>query len=115
MNKPMQTRGQVLLAIEMLTRACDMRIAHWRRLSLLRYAHEVMVMGDDNLGDRSKILHLMIVQLSEYDPSHFVHSEIKGIVREVRDGLQEYHDDVFAQEIEREKKRNSEKLDDIPF
>lgn len=114
MNYTMQTSGQIKLAIEMLTRAGDMRIAHRKRLSLLRYAHEVMLLNETELDQRANELHRMIVTLSEYAPDRIIHSEIKAIVREVRDALQEYHDDTFSNDIDR-KTANLFGSDDIPF
>jgi hypothetical protein len=87
-----KTRNQFLLAIEMLTRACDMRMSHSKRLRLLRYAHEVMVLSDAPLTIEANRLYRMMTVLSEYEKDRITHSDIKGIVREVRDALQAHVD-----------------------
>jgi hypothetical protein len=91
-----KTRNQFLLAIEMLTRACDMRMSHAKRLRILRYAHEVMVLSDASLPREANRLYRMMTALSEYDKDRIIHSEIKGIIREVRDAVQEYVDDTWS-------------------
>jgi len=88
MNNSLNTRGQMLIALELLKNASDMRMSHRRRASMIRYAREVIgslpveITGNGELYD-------MLCALEEHaNAQEWSHTDIKRVVSVVATSLE---------------------------